>query len=94
MTSEPRTPRCPYCGFTVFNSRYPKCEKCGEQLPSNMVLSKEELAAVLEQERRQRERRRTSETGSKGSAGSDVFDPGGVADGLLDAFDALPDFDL
>jgi hypothetical protein len=100
MTSEPRTPRCPYCGFTVFNSRYPKCEKCGEHLPGNMVLSKEELVVVLERERRGREHRRALEGRGSGAISSGLFDIGAVADigdvadGLLDVFDALPDLDL
>jgi tRNA(Ile2) C34 agmatinyltransferase TiaS len=50
MTYVSNPPKCPHCGFTVFTNRYPKCEKCGVQLPADMVLSKEELDAVLTRE--------------------------------------------
>jgi len=43
-------PHCPRCGFTVFNRRYPKCEKCGEPLPDDLVLSKEQVASLQAQE--------------------------------------------
>ena len=93
MSAESRTPRCPYCGFIVFNSRYPRCEKCGEQLPGNRVLSKEELVAVLDQERRERERKQRG--ASPGSATDfDAGAVGDIADGLWDAFDGLSDLDL
>ena len=47
------TPKCPHCGFTVFTNRYPKCEKCGQLLPAGMVLSMQDLDAVLEKERKE-----------------------------------------
>lgn len=50
MPNPATTPRCPHCGFSVFNNRYPKCEKCGVQLPSSLVLSREELRAFLADE--------------------------------------------
>jgi len=94
VSAEYRTPRCPYCGFTVFNPRYPKCEKCGEQLPESMVLSKEALTAVLEQERRERERKQRSAGSGTASSGSDLDTISDITDGLLDAFDGLSDLDL
>lgn len=51
MSEVSATPKCPSCGFTVFTNRYPKCEKCGQALPTELVLSKSELDAVLEKER-------------------------------------------
>jgi len=94
MSAESRTPRCPYCGFTVFNSRYPKCEKCGEHLPDNMVLSKEALAALLDQERRERERKQRGASSGAASTGSDLGTIGDITDGLFDAFDGLSDLDI
>jgi hypothetical protein len=55
MTLQSSSPKCPHCEFTVFNNRYPKCEKCGIQLPESMVLTKEELNAVLTRERAEAE---------------------------------------
>jgi hypothetical protein len=35
-------PRCPECGFQVFNRRYPKCESCGAMLPETIVYTEVE----------------------------------------------------
>ena len=43
----PATPRCPDCGFQVFNRRYPKCESCGAVLPESIVYSPVERHALL-----------------------------------------------
>ena len=51
MSDVSSSPKCPHCGFTVFTNRYPKCEGCGQQLPSSMVLSKQEFEALMEKER-------------------------------------------
>ena len=40
-------PRCPECGFQVFNRRYPKCESCGAVLPETIVYSPVERHALL-----------------------------------------------
>ena len=64
MRAEFKKRRCPLCGFTVFNPRYPKCEKCGEQLPEDLVLSREELAEVQEKERLERQSRAGGHDGS------------------------------
>lgn len=46
-------PRCPECGFQVFNRRYPKCESCGALLPETLVYTAVERHAlhVAEEER-------------------------------------------
>ncbi len=46
-------PRCPECGFQIFNRRYPKCESCGALLPETIVYSPAERHAlrVAEEER-------------------------------------------
>jgi hypothetical protein len=38
--------KCPACGFTVFNRRYPTCERCKAALPAGMAHSAWELAAL------------------------------------------------
>jgi hypothetical protein len=40
-------PRCPDCGFQVFNRRFPKCESCGALLPVSIVYSTVERHALL-----------------------------------------------
>ena len=50
MPTEQSAPKCPHCGFTVYNKRYPKCERCGNELPSDMVISRKELKETLERE--------------------------------------------
>jgi hypothetical protein len=34
---------CPSCGFRVFNRRYSKCERCGKDLPSEMLLTSAQI---------------------------------------------------
>jgi DNA-directed RNA polymerase subunit RPC12/RpoP len=41
---------CPACGFGVFNRRYPKCERCGAELPASVVFSDQERRALLDRE--------------------------------------------
>src|SRR5664279_528333 len=40
-------PKCPACGFRVFNRRCPKCESCGAELPDWLVYSSSERQALL-----------------------------------------------
>jgi hypothetical protein len=56
MSETPRPPKCPHCGFTVLTNRYPRCERCERELPSNLVLTKVELESVFARERVARER--------------------------------------
>lgn len=50
MTPPIRTapPKCPGCGFKVFNRRFPKCESCGVVLPVSMVYTADELRVLQE----------------------------------------------
>lgn len=70
----PANPKCPDCGFAVFNRRCPKCERCGAQLPSGIVYSTEERLALQEKEyledvaRRAEEGRRSSNGAASDSA--------------------------
>ena len=46
---------CPSCGFRVFNRRYSKCERCGRELPQDLLLTGaqiEKLDADAEASRR------------------------------------------
>ena len=69
-------PRCPTCGFIVFNRRYPKCESCGIELPKALLYSqgeREELrkseAEQLEHElERQREASKEAAAAAQGAA--------------------------
>lgn len=54
-------PTCPECGFTVFNRRYPKCERCGVALPAGLAYTKEEVAAKQVREKAEDEARREQE---------------------------------
>jgi hypothetical protein len=48
--SPPTKLSCPACGFQVFNRRYSKCEQCAAELPSSLLYTVEERAALLESE--------------------------------------------
>lgn len=50
MNTQPN-PKCPSCGFTVFNRRYPNCERCKQLLPRDVVYSSEEVAALQASEK-------------------------------------------
>ena len=58
-------PRCPECGFQVYNRRYAKCESCGTLLPESIVYSATERHAlrVADDERALERARRESSTG-------------------------------
>ena len=43
--------KCPTCGKQVFNRRYPRCEFCGDSLPTSIVYSPEERTELLEADR-------------------------------------------
>lgn len=49
-TSQAIRMSCPACGFRVFNRRYPRCERCGSELPASLLYSDEERRAILEGE--------------------------------------------
>lgn len=35
--------RCPACGFAIHNRAYPRCERCQQPLPPELVFSKDEI---------------------------------------------------
>ncbi|MEO8523794.1 MAG: hypothetical protein ABI460_03645 [Caldimonas sp.] len=78
-------PRCPDCGFQVFNRRFPKCESCGALLPEPIVYSAVERHALLvADEERDLERARQEKSGASGAAPS--FDDS-VLSALMDLTD-------
>jgi hypothetical protein len=88
MTTPTRSirPKCPECGFSIFNRRFAKCESCGALLPTSIVYSHEELAIFREQERIQEEAKQKARTRQQASNDSGVGfagggDWGGTSDG-------------
>lgn len=73
MTAQVRStkPKCPECGFSIFNRRFAKCESCGAQLPTSIVYTADELKALgtkdkadEEANQKARYRQQTSSSGS------------------------------
>ena len=65
----------------VYNHRYPKCESCGTELPTSIVYTGAELAALHERERieeAERARRKSQPDGSLTDASD--FDFGWLPD--------------
>jgi hypothetical protein len=73
MTTQVRStkPKCPDCGFSIFNRRFAKCESCGKQLPTSIVYTADELKALAEKDKAddeaQQKARHRNQTGSSGS---------------------------
>jgi hypothetical protein len=73
MTIQTRSirPKCPDCGFFVFNRRFAKCESCGVQLPASIVYTVDELKVLSEKDKAddeaQQKARHRNQTGSSGS---------------------------
>lgn len=53
MTAPIRSPRpkCPECGFSIFNRRFAKCESCGVLLPTSIVYTADELKVLAEKDK-------------------------------------------
>jgi hypothetical protein len=73
MTTPVRSirPKCPECGFSVFNRRFAKCESCGAQLPTSIIYTADELKALAEKDKAddeaQQKARHRDQTGSSRS---------------------------
>jgi len=77
--------RCPACDFPIFNRRVAKCERCGGQLPAELLFTPEQMAkldAQYEQSRKAREEQ-ARKAGSYDLGGGDFggFDSGGDGGG-------------
>jgi hypothetical protein len=77
--------RCPSCAFPIFNRRVPKCESCGVTLPSELLFSREQIAALdAEHEKTRLERESRARRGNSGFGGGSFgnsWDMGGDGDG-------------
>lgn len=68
--------RCPACGFRIFNRRVARCESCSAPLPAELLLSRDERAALDAQhekskkEREARARAGRDDGGVSGDVGS------------------------
>jgi hypothetical protein len=78
--------RCPACGFQIFNRRIAKCESCGGVLPTSLLFTAQQIAALdaeHDRNRKTRETRARSERENSTSYGGDVSfggDDGGGCD--------------
>ena len=62
--------RCPSCGFQIFNRRVSTCESCGAALPSELLFSQEQIAALdAEHEKSEKQRRARARSGRGDAAG-------------------------
>jgi transcription initiation factor TFIIIB Brf1 subunit/transcription initiation factor TFIIB len=63
-------PKCPECGFSVFNRRFAKCESCGVVLPTSIVYTADELKLLAEKDKADEEARQKAlarqKAGNKG----------------------------
>jgi hypothetical protein len=81
---EKEAPRCPSCGASISNRRYPKCEFCGEGLPESIAFTAEErrgLQQADDEAERVRADARAKDKGSRADGGFGGFEAGGGADG-------------
>jgi hypothetical protein len=73
MTAPVRSPRpkCPECGFSIFNRRFAKCESCGALLPTSIVYTADELKALAEKDKADEEAQKKAlarlKSGTKGN---------------------------
>ena len=86
-------PKCPECGFSVFNRRFAKCESCGAQLPVSIVYTADELKLLAEKDKADEEAgqkalamQKAGNRGNKGNSGNNADWLGDVDGGI--------DFDL
>jgi len=65
--------RCPECGFQIFNRRVPKCESCGAALPAELLLRRDQIAALdaaHEKSKKEQEARARAARGGGGDSGT------------------------
>ena len=85
MTEQIRStrPKCPECGFSIFNRRFAKCESCGVQLPISIVYSADELKALAEKDKTDDEAAQKARHRQQTGAGSGNSDwQGGLDSGI------------
>jgi hypothetical protein len=62
---------CPKCGSVIYSRRHATCGNCGEKLPADLLLTKEQIAALDEQMKLEAERAKNLQLGGDMS-GSDI----------------------
>lgn len=75
---EKDAPKCPSCGFRVFNRRYFKCESCGARLPATIVYSDDERKTLQVTEEEAERARTTAEQKSRDDGGFNFLDGGTI----------------
>ena len=71
-------PRCPECGFRIFNRRYPRCESCKSLLPAELLYSREQIEQMQVREQAEalaRSENRTRKPGDSQGDGGAIFFP-------------------
>lgn len=86
MTVPVRTsrPKCPECGFSIFNRRFAKCESCGAQLPSSIVYTADELKALAEKDKVDEETQKKALARLKSGTKDNSLSWGGDSGGDID----------
>lgn len=77
-------PKCPECGFSVFNRRFAKCESCGAALPTSIVYTADELKLLAEKDKADEEARQKALTRQKAGTKGNNADWLGDVDGGID----------
>lgn len=77
-------PKCPECGFSVFNRRFAKCESCGAALPVSIVYTADELKLLAEKDKADDEARQKALARQKGGSKGNNADWLGDVDGGID----------
>jgi hypothetical protein len=85
MTTPARSirPKCPECGFSIFNRRFAKCESCGAQLPISIIYTENELKLLRKNEKAEEEAGQIARARlSRDSDGGLFTGDGGWSDGV------------
>ena len=76
-------PKCPACGFSIFNRRFAKCESCGARLPASIVYTADELKGLAEKDKADEAAQQKSLARLKSGAKDNHSDwVGGSGDGI------------
>ena len=86
--SEAMSPACPICGREIYSRRNKRCGYCGEPLPPELLLSKEEANEVAKTfqeivEKQRREKEEEAKKQRQRDAGGGGFDGGYLGSGMF-----------
>ena len=71
-------PKCPECGFSVFNRRFANCESCGVALRASIVYTADELKLLAEKDKADEEARQKALARLKPERKNPYVDGGGA----------------